>query len=175
MFFNHEGHHIPQANLCMFAKGGWHALSTANLFASKTIVVFAVPGAFVQPYSSVRLSGYNRQAYAFKGYGVDKIICISVNDPLSLAAWAREEEANQVRFIPDVNGDFTRELGMMVNLSNKGMGQRSWRYSMLVRDEVIEKMFVEPDGFETAPVVSDAKTMLSYLSATAQKAEYAKR
>jgi hypothetical protein len=76
---------------------------------------------------------------------------------------------SRVRFIPDGNGDFTRELGMMVNLSDEGMGQRSWQYSMLVKDGAIEKMFVERNGFETMPVVATAETMLKYINPTAEK------
>jgi glutathione-dependent peroxiredoxin len=154
----------------MLAELGWYNLSTADLFEHKTVVVFTVSGAFF-PYSSIQLLGYNVYAEVFRANGVDEILCISVNDPFSLANWAQEEGADQVRFIPDVNGDFTREMGMMVNLSDKGMGQRSWRYSMLVKDGVIEKMFVERDGFETMPVVSNAETMLNYINPETKKPE----
>ncbi|MEA5464882.1 redoxin family protein [Leptothoe sp. PORK10 BA2] len=115
--------------------------------------------------------GYNDCAEVFRANGVDEILCISVNDPFSLATWAQAEGADQVRFIPDVKGDFTRQMGMLVNLADKGMGQRSWRYSMLVKDGMIEKMFVEPDGFETMPVVSNAETMLNYINPEAEKPE----
>ena len=171
MFFNYEGQRVPQVTLWMFAEGGWYALTTARLFACKTIVLFAVSGAFTIPHSSTLLLDYNTHADDFKAYGVDEIICISVNDPFALATWAQQEKVDRMRFVPDANGDFTRELGMMVNLSDRGMGQRSWRYSMLVRDQIIEKIFVEPDGFEAVPVVSDAKTMLNYLSAKTEKSE----
>lgn len=171
MLFNHEGQQVPQVTFRMFAGTGWYDLSTADLFNRKTVVAFAVPGAFTYPHSSVQLLAYNEYAEAFGASGVDDIICISVNDAFSLATWAREEGANQVRFIPDVNGDFTRQMEMMVNLSGRGMGQRSWRYSMLVKNGVIEKMFVEPDGFESLPVVSDAKTMLDYINPNAEKPE----
>jgi len=171
MFFNYEGQRVPQVNLRMFAEVGWYELSTAELFDRKTVVAFAVPGAFTRPYSSIQLSGYNEHAEDFRGSGVDEIVCISVNDPFSLAAWAREEGTNKVRFIPDMNGEFTRELGMMVNLCEKGMGQRSWRYSMLVRDQVIEKMFIESDVFETVPVFSNAETMLNYLGSEKEQSD----
>lgn len=173
MFNNYEGQRIPQLTFWMFKESNWYALTTARLFARKTVVMFAVPGAFIKPYSAMQLSGYNQQAEAFRALGVDEIICISVNDPFSLAAWARKEKADQVRFLPDVEGAFTRELGMAVNLSPVGMGLRSWRYSMLVKDQVIEKMFVEPDGFETAPTVSNAENMLSYLRSKPQQSEQA--
>lgn len=172
MFLNHESQHVPQVNFRMFirmlAEVGWYSLSTADLFENKTVVVFAVSGAFF-PYSSMQLSGYSDSAEVFRSNGVDEILCISVNDPFSLVNWSQVAGANQVRCIPDVNGDFTRELGMMVNLCDRGMGQRSWRYSMLVKNEVIEKMFIEQDGFEVVPMVTNAETMLSYINTSSQK------
>jgi glutathione-dependent peroxiredoxin len=172
MLFNHEGQHVPQVNFRMFvrlfAEVGWYSLSTADLFEHKTVVVFTVSGAFF-PYSSIQLSGYNDSAEVFLANGVDEILCISVNDPFSLANWTQAAGADRVRCIPDVNGDFTSEMGMMVNLSDRGMGQRSWRYSMLVKDEVIEKMFVERDGFEVMPVVANAETMLNYINTSNQR------
>ncbi|MGD1858011.1 MAG: peroxiredoxin [Leptolyngbyaceae cyanobacterium] len=171
MVFNHEGQRVPQATFRIFAEGEWYAVSTTDLFDHKTVVVFAVPGAFTYPYSSIQLLGYNEYAQVFRTNGVDEILCISVNDPFSLVTWAENEGADQVRFIPDVNGEFTHKMKMMVNLSNRGMGYRSLRYSMLVRDGVIEKMFVERDGFETRPVVSNAETMLNYINPKAKKPE----
>jgi glutathione-dependent peroxiredoxin len=172
MLFNREGQRVPPINFLMFvrmfAEVGWYNLSTADLFEQKNVVVFAVSGAFF-PHSSMQLLGYNESAEVFRANGVDEILCISVNDPFSLAQWAQEAGADRVRCIPDVNGDFTREMGMMVNLCDRGMGQRSWRYSMLVKDGVIEKMFVERDGFETMPVVSNAETMLNYINPSIQR------
>jgi glutathione-dependent peroxiredoxin len=168
MLCNHEGQPIPEVNFRMFiricSEVCWYNLSTADLFKDKTVVVFAVPGAFICPCSPLQLFGYNHSAEAFRAHGVDEILCISVNDPFSLAKWAQLEGADQIRFIPDVEGDFTREMGMLVNLSDRGMGQRSWRYSMLVKNGVIEKMFIERDGFEVMPVVADAETMLNYIN-----------
>jgi glutathione-dependent peroxiredoxin len=167
MLFDREGQRVPQVTFRMFARilseVGWYDLSTADLFEHKTVVVFTVSGAFF-PHSHMQLLGYNEYAEVFRANGVDEILCISVNDPFSLAKWAEVEGADRVRFIPDVNGDFTREMGMMVSLWDIGMGQRSWRYSMLVKDETIEKMFIERDGFEVKPVVANAKTMLNYLT-----------
>jgi glutathione-dependent peroxiredoxin len=172
MLFNHEGQNVPQVAFRMFVRlfseVCWYNLSTADLFEHKTVVVFTVSGAFT-PYSHIQLLGYNDNAEVFRANGVDEILCISVNDPFSLANWAAAEGADQVRFIPDVNGDFASELGMMVNLSERGMGQRSWRYSMLVKDEIIEKMFIEQDGFEVLPVVANAETMLNYINPEAKK------
>jgi glutathione-dependent peroxiredoxin len=168
MLCNHEGQPIPEVNFRMFiricSEVCWYNLSTTDLFADKTVVVFAVPGAFIYPNSPLQLFGYNQSADLFRANGVDEILCIAVNDPFSLAKWAQVEGADQVRFIPDVEGDFTREMGMLVNLSDRGMGQRSWRYSMLVKNGVIEKMFIERDGFEVMPVVANAETMLNYIN-----------
>jgi peroxiredoxin len=169
MVLNREGQRVPQVTFRISAKTGWYDLSTANIFERKTVVVFAVPGAFTCPYSPIQLLGYNEYASAFRVNGVDEILCISVNDPFSLAAWAEAEGADQVRFIPDMKGDFTRAMGMMMDLSDKGMGHRSRRYSMLVKDGVIEKMFVEPDGFEAMAGVSHAETMLNYINPKAEK------
>jgi glutathione-dependent peroxiredoxin len=163
MLFNHEGQRVPPVIFHLFAEVGWYNLSTTDLFEHKTVVAFAISGAFC-PYSHMQLLGYNEYAEVFRANGVDEILCISVNDPFALASWAEEEGADQVHFIPDVNGDFTREMGTMVNLSEFGMGQRSWRYSMLVKDGVIEKMFIERNGFETIPMVSNAGTMLNYIN-----------
>ncbi len=171
MFFNYEGQPVPHVTFRMFTEVGGYELSTADLFDHKTVVAFAVPGAFACPHSPVQLLVYNEYAKIFRANGVDEILCISVNDPFSLAAWAQAEGADQVRFIPDVTGDFTRQMGMMVNLSDKGMGYRSWRYSMLVKDGVIEKMFVEREGFETMPMVSNAETMLNYINPEAKQPE----
>jgi glutathione-dependent peroxiredoxin len=171
MLFNHEGQHVPQVTFRMFirmlAEIGWYSLSTADLFEHKTVVLFTVSGAFF-PYSSIQLSGYSDAAEVFRSNGVDEILCISVNDPFSLANWAQEAGADRVRCIPDENGDFTSEMGMMVNLSDRGIGQRSWRYSMLAKDGVIEKMFIEQDGFEVMPVVTNAETMLNYINTSIQ-------
>jgi glutathione-dependent peroxiredoxin len=172
MFFNHESQHVPHVNfpmfIRMFSEVGWYSLSTADLFENKTVVVFTLSGAFF-PYSSIQLLGYNDAAEVFRSNGVDEILCISVNDPFSLSYWSQQTGADRVRCIPDVHGDFTREMGMMVNLCDRGMGQRSWRYSMLVKDEVIEKMFIEQDGFEVMPVVANAETMLNYINTSSQR------
>jgi glutathione-dependent peroxiredoxin len=172
MLFNHEDQDVPQVTFRMFIRilgeVAWYNLSTADLFEDKTVVVFTVSGAFF-PYSSMQLLGYNKYAEVFRANGIDEIICISVNDPFALAKWVQEEGADQVRCIPDVNGDFTREMEMMVNLSDQGMGQRSWRYSMLVQNKVIEKMFVEQDGFEVMPMVANAETMLNYINTSSQR------
>jgi glutathione-dependent peroxiredoxin len=174
MLLMHEGQPVPKVTFQMFAASGWYALTTADLFAHKTVVVFAVPGAFADPYAPIQLLGYNEYAELFRANGVDEILCIAVNDPFSLAAWAQAEGIDRVHLIPDAKGEFSRAMGMLVNLAEQGMGYRSRCYSMLVDDGVIAKMFIEPgDGVETMPVVSSAETLLNYINPEAKKPETA--
>jgi glutathione-dependent peroxiredoxin len=104
----------------------------------------------------------------FKQKGIDSIVCVSVNDPFVMEEWGVDQEAENVMLLPDGNGAFTEGMGMLVDKSSLNFGKRSWRYSMLVRDKKIEKMFLEPqvdgDPFE----VSDADTMLKYLDPNAK-------
>jgi len=100
---------------------------------------------------------------------VDEIICLSVNDAFVMNEWAKSQEAANLTLIPDGNGEFTDGMGMLVDKADLGFGHRSWRYSMLVKDGVVEKMFVEPDEPGDPFKVSDAETMLSYINAEAVK------
>lgn len=145
----------------------WEDKTTADLFAGKKVVVFSLPGAFTPTCSSNHLPRYEELYEEFKAQGVDAVICISVNDAFVMFKWGKEIGAKNVFLLPDGSGEFTRKMGMLVDKSNIGFGLRSWRYSMLVNDSKIEKIFVEPgfgdnagnDPFE----VSDADTMLAYL------------
>ncbi len=96
----------------------------------------------------------------FKARGIDDIICVSVNDAFVMNAWAADQNIDNVTMIPDGNGEFTEKMGMLVDKSELGFGKRSWRYSMLVRDGIIERMFCEPEGEDDPYEVSDAQTML---------------
>jgi len=162
---NREGERVPEVTFKLREGDQWQELESAKLFSGKTVVVFALPGAFTPTCSSTHLPGYEAQAEALRAAGVDEIVCLSVNDAFVMNAWARDQGVRDVRLIADGNGDFSRGMGMLVDKRDLGFGERSWRYSMLVRDGVIEKMFIEPevpgDPFE----VSDADTMLKYLSA----------
>ena len=169
MLPNHEGQKIPSVTFPVRKNDEWVNVTTDELFSGKTVVVFALPGAFTPTCSSTHLPGYNQLAPAFKENGVDNIICLSVNDTFVMNEWAKDQEAENVTLIPDGNGEFSEGMGLLVNKSDLGFGKRSWRYSMLVKDGVIEKMFIEPevpgDPFE----VSDAETMLRYLNPEAKK------
>jgi glutaredoxin-like protein len=108
-------------------------------------------------------------AKVFKENGVDDIICISVNDAFVMNEWAKSQEAENITLIPDGNGEFTEGMGMLVDKADLGFGKRSWRYSMLVKDGVIEKMFIEPQEAGDPFKVSDAQSMLNYINPEAAK------
>ncbi len=164
MFPNREGKRVPEVTFRIRENNEWKSVTSADLFAGKTVVVFSLPGAFTPTCSSTHLPRYNELAPAFFANGVDAILCVSVNDSFVMNEWAKDQEAANIRLIPDGNGEFTAGMGLLVDKSDLGFGQRSWRYSMLVKDGVIAKMFIEPqkpgDPFE----VSDADTMLAHIN-----------
>lgn len=149
----------------------WQELSTDEVFAGKRVVVLALPGAFTPTCSSTHLPGYEQHHQDFKRLGIDEIICVAVNDAFVMYQWAQKLGVEHVRMLPDGNGDFTRGMNMLVQKNNLGFGERSWRYSMLVDNKRIVKIFVEPDFSDNCPTdpfeVSDAQTMLEYLRGSA--------
>ncbi|RBP48309.1 glutathione peroxidase [Arenicella xantha] len=147
----------------------WVTASSDDLFAGKTVVLFSLPGAFTPTCSSAHLPRYNELAGTFAKNGVDSIICMSVNDTFVMNAWKEDQEAENITVIPDGNGEFTAGMGMLVDKGEIGFGKRSWRYSMLVKNGIIEKMFVEPDVPGDPFEVSDADTMLNYINPNAAK------
>lgn len=158
------GSRVPSVTFPIRAGDAWQNLSTEELFAGQKVVVFSLPGAFTPTCSSTHLPRYNELAQAFKDNGVDRILCISVNDTFVMNAWAADEESGNITMIPDGNAEFTAGIGMLVNKNNLGFGQRSWRYSMLVNDGIIEKMFIEPEKDGDPFEVSDADTMLKHIN-----------
>ena len=131
--------------------------------AGKTIAVFGLPGAFTPTCSAKHVPGYVEQADALKAAGVDEIWCVSVNDAFVMGAWGREQNtAGKVRMMADGSADFTRATGLTFDLTARGMGVRSQRYSMLVKDGVVKSLNIEAPGkFE----VSDAKTLVDQAKA----------
>lgn len=166
---NIEGQKVPEVNFQVREEGKWETWSTSQLFKGKKVVLFALPGAFTPTCSSTHLPRYNDLAGEFKKHGIDDIYCLSVNDTFVMNAWKESQEAENITFLPDGNGDFSRGMGMLVDKEDLGFGPRTWRYSMVVNDGVIEKMFIEPnvpgDPFE----VSDADTMLDYIQPGAER------
>jgi peroxiredoxin/glutaredoxin len=168
MFKNSEGQRIPEVTFrTRTAEGQWRDVSTREVFAGKKVIVFALPGAFTPTCSSSHVPRYNELVPDFKRRGVDEIVCISVNDAFVMNEWAREQNAERIRFLPDGNGEFSKAMGMLVDKASLGFGHRSWRYSMLVDDGVIQKMFIEPDVEGDPFQVSDADTMLKHLDPSA--------
>jgi peroxiredoxin len=147
----------------------WKDLSTDEIFKGKKVVVFALPGAFTPTCSSNHLPRYEELYDEFTKLGVDRIVCLSVNDAFVMYQWGKVQGAKNIFLLPDGNGEFTRKMGMLVDKSNLGFGMRSWRYSMYVVDGKVEKMFVEDGYSDNCPAdpfqVSDADTMLGYLKA----------
>jgi len=168
MLDNIEGQNVPQVTFKTRQNDEWQDVVSHDLFANKTVIVFSLPGAFTPTCSSTHLPRYNELASVFKQNGVDEIVCMSVNDTFVMNAWLSDQDASNITVIPDGNGEFTEKMGMLVDKSAIGFGKRSWRYAMLVKNGVIDKMFIEPqkdgDPFE----VSDADTMLNYINCDAK-------
>lgn len=169
MLENREGQRVPNVTFRTRKDNQWVDVKTDDLFLGKTVIVFALPGAFTPTCSSSHVPGYNNLAKAFKDNGVDDIVCISVNDAFVMNEWAKDQQAENITLIPDGNGEFTEQMGMLVDKADLGFGKRSWRYSMLVKDGVIEKMFIEPDVPGDPFEVSDAETLLKYINPDAVK------
>ena len=153
---------------CTFIGGEWKDVTTDELFKGKKVVLFSLPGAFTPTCSGQQLPLYEEMYNKFIDKGVDDVYCISVNDAFVMNAWARDLGIKNVKMIPDGDGMFTISMGMLVNKPKQGFGMRSWRYSALINDGVVEKFNEEPginnfssddDPYE----VSDPETMLKSL------------
>ena len=145
----------------------WQDVDSGTIFKGKKIVLFALPGAFTPTCSSTHLPGYEAKYQDIIDQGVDDVYCSSVNDAFTMFQWSKHLGIEHVKMLPDGNGDFTRLMGMLVKKENLGFGYRSWRYSTLVEDGKIVKLFSEPGFSDNCPddpfTVSDADTMLDYL------------
>ena len=169
MFSNKEGEAIPQVTFRTRKQHEWVDISSEQLFKGKNVIVFSLPGAFTPTCSSSHVPRYNQLAKTFRKHGIDEIICISVNDAFVMNEWKVEQQAENIEFIPDGNGEFTNAMGLLVDKDDLGFGKRSWRYSMLVKDGVVDKMFIEPEKPGDPYEVSDADTMLEYLAPGSEK------
>lgn len=164
MLTNYQGQRVPNVTFKTRQNDQWVDVKTTDLFAGKNIVAFSLPGAYTPTCSSTHLPRFNALAKTFKAHGIDDVICFSVNDAFVMNEWGKAQECDNITLIPDGNGDFTQGMGMLVDKSDLGFGKRSWRYSMLVRDGVVEKMFIEPEKEGDPFEVSDADTMLKYVA-----------
>ena len=169
MFQNIEGQKVPQVTFKTRDDHKWVDVTSDEVFAGKSVIVFSLPGAFTPTCSSSHVPRYDQLAPTFDEQGIDEIICVSVNDAFVMDEWKRSQNADRIRFLPDGNGEFSKGMGLLVGKEDLGFGKRSWRYSMLVRDGVVEKMFIEADEPGDPFDVSDADTMLEYLNPDAAK------
>ncbi len=164
------GDSLPQATLMEFidveTEGctlGPNPVDVAKASAGKTIALFALPGAYTPTCSAKHVPGYVANFDKLKAAGVDEIWCVSVNDAFVMGAWGRDQKVNgKVRMLADGSADFTKATGLTLDLTTRGMGLRSNRYSMLVKDGKVTALNIEgPGAFE----VSDADTMLKLATA----------
>jgi peroxiredoxin/glutaredoxin len=165
---NREGKPVPSVSFKIFEHGSWKTVTTDDLFKGKKVVVFSLPGAFTPTCSSSHLPRYNDLAPVLKANGIDDVVCFSVNDTFVMNEWRKDQEAENLTLIPDGNGEFSEGMGMLVDKSAIGFGKRSWRYSMVVNDSIVEKMFIEPEVEGDPFEVSDADTMLAYVAPSAK-------
>jgi peroxiredoxin len=155
------GDKLPNLTLTQATAEGPKPVSTDELFKGKTVALFAVPGAFTPTCSAKHLPGFKQQAPTLKGKGVDAIACISVNDPFVMRAWGEDQAVGEdVLMLADGNGEFTKAVGLEMDGSKFGLGQRSQRYSMIVKDGVVSTLNVEQGGEFR---VSSAEHMLGQL------------
>ena len=165
-----EGHNVPFIQWKLRNNGEWDNVDSDFWFKDKTVVVFSLPGAFTPTCSTQQLPGYEDRYQEFLDEGIDDIYCISVNDSFVMNAWAQNQKLENVKVIPDGNGDFTDQMDMLVEKTVIGFGMRSWRYAMIVNNGVIEEIFEEPgkgnntsgDPYE----VSSPENVLKYLQSS---------
>lgn len=155
------GDKVPSGTLTKMGPDGPQPVSTDELFGGKKVVLFAVPGAFTPTCSAKHLPGFVEKAAEIKAKGVDTIACLSVNDPFVMGAWGKDQNVgDKVEMLADGSAKYTQELGTVLDLTERGLGVRSSRYSMIVDDGTVTQINLEEGGgFE----VSDADTILSQL------------
>jgi len=156
------GDKIPAMTLAKATADGPAPVTTEALFGGRTVALFSVPGAFTPTCSARHLPGFVDHAEAMKAKGVDEIVCVSVNDAFVMGAWGKSANVGEkVTMVADGNGDFSRALGLTFDGSAYGMGVRSQRFSMIVKDGVVAELNVEPPG---AFGVSSAEHLLAQLA-----------
>lgn len=155
-----EGEKLPEATFMTMGAEGPEPKTTEEVFKGKTVALFAVPGAFTPTCSAKHLPGFRDKAGELQAKGVDRIACVSVNDVFVMDAWGKDQDAKDVMMLADGNGDFARALGLTMDGSKFGMGERAQRFSMLVEDGVVKKLNVEEPGDFN---VSSAEHMLEQI------------
>jgi peroxiredoxin len=162
-----EQYQVPQVEFVFRENSEFVTRTTADLFNGKRVVIFSLPGAFTPTCSAYQLPGFEERYEEFTQLGIDAIYCISVNDGFVMNAWAKDQDIEKVKLIPDGNAYFTRSMGYLVSKSNLGFGERSWRYAAVIDDGVIEKLFIEngqKDNADSDPYEeSTPEKVLEYL------------
>lgn len=156
------GDRIPETTLHVVTAAGADPMSSVDLLGSGRVVLFAVPGAFTPTCSKVHLPSYVETATELAAAGVDRIVCLSVNDPFVMAAWGASQGVGAaITLVSDGNADFTQAVGMGVDASRAGMGVRSKRYAMVIEDGVVTTFLPEEDGFSA--IVSTGQCVVDAL------------
>ena len=156
------GERLPDVQFNVPTSDGMKQMRTAEVFGGKTVALFAVPGAFTPTCSARHLPSFREHAAALKAKGVDTIACTSVNDHFVMSAWAKDQNVvDEIVMLADGSGEFAKAVGLDADFSKFGMGSRSKRYSMIVKDGVVETLNVEEAGEYK---VSSAEHMLGQLS-----------
>jgi len=154
------GDRLPDVPLAIATSEGPQPTTSEEYFKGKRVALFAVPGAFTPTCSARHLPSYVEKAGELKGKGIDEIACISVNDPFVMGAWGKADGSDDITMLADGNGAFADAVGLVMDGSKFGMGKRSQRYSMVVKDGVVTELNVEgPGEFK----VSSADYMLAQL------------
>jgi len=140
------GDKLPNATLVKATANGPEAVSSEDYFKGRRVALFAVPGAFTPTCSARHLPGFVEKEAELKGKGIDEVACTAVNDPFVMGAWAKSSDADAITMLADGNGEFAQAIGLTMDGSKFGLGQRSQRYSMVVNDGVVEQLNVEAPG-----------------------------
>ena len=153
--------------VCTLGEYDWKDVTSDEICSDKNVIIFSLPGAFTPTCSTQQLPGFENLYNEFKEQGIDEIYCLSVNDAFVMNAWAESQKIKNVKVIPDGSGEFTKQMGMLVDKDNLGFGQRSWRYAMIVKNGIIDSMYVEQgkeDNCETDPyLISSPENILYHL------------
>ena len=140
------GQTVPDVKLTLAGESGPSPVQSGEYFKGKKVVLFSVPGAFTPTCSAKHLPGYVENAAAIKAKGVDEIVCTAVNDGFVMGAWGRASGSPDITMLGDGNGDFAKALGLTLDLSAGGIGQRGQRFAAVLNDGVVEQLFVEAPG-----------------------------
>ena len=159
---------VPYTNFKTFVNKEWKEIDTEEISSGKKVIVFAIDGAFTSSLNDKNIQEYDNSYEAFTSTGIDEVYCVSVNDTFVMNAWCNQLGIKNVKPLGDGEGVFTQGMGMLVNKPKQGFGMRSWRYSALIENGEVTKIFEEPgknnaSDDEDPLKISDVNTMIKYL------------